>query len=272
MRAALDRPPTPSTPACTSLESQLNRTPYKLNAWWNKFWQGWHIVCIYTSYIDRFSLEWWSPLHSADIFLLFEVDCRFFQVKIWFQNRRMKWKRGKKASMESRVKQNSEKNKHTADSEAKKSEQTECHLANGLATTSNYHHLHHNNNNNNINNNSSDVIRSNPMNGETSGKANKVLSCEGATNSSSSVIVAANSAACDTYRRPMSAVPFSNGSISADKNDLSDLSPFAVEHLISPVTNQWFFSKVTWFVDQIRRGVSVDNIFLLSWILLIFNF
>lgn len=67
----------------------------------------------------------------------------FIQVKIWFQNRRMKWKRGKKASMEARSKHNSDVSKNkpeTGDTPRKQETTTDRHVISDSV---------HNNNNNN---------------------------------------------------------------------------------------------------------------------------
>lgn len=43
----------------------------------------------------------YAILENSDI-LVYKCNFFFFQVKIWFQNRRMKWKRSKKAQQESK--------------------------------------------------------------------------------------------------------------------------------------------------------------------------
>lgn len=44
---------------------------------------------------------------------ILRVNFRLFQVKIWFQNRRMKWKRSKKAQQEAKVKDGNQSNQNT---------------------------------------------------------------------------------------------------------------------------------------------------------------
>jgi hypothetical protein len=80
----------------------------------------------------------------------------FGQVKIWFQNRRMKWKRGKKASMEARAKQNSDstKNKPETVDTLRKQEAVDRHASADS--------VHNNNNNNNNNNGHMTMSRADP--------------------------------------------------------------------------------------------------------------